>query len=167
MARVIAEYRTTIYDDGTMVSVRVPLTEETIKGETDFKPDIIDLGNTSARIGQTLAVLSYSRKLSKDKNYSLIDENISKAIRELAKMYGFEMQSIHDKITRQLKITMTQFRYYTRKFIMDNEFKELKELLIEKIDKKNKSTADLLAIKLFFDDPDICIILADANRTVI
>lgn len=167
MARVIAEYRTTIYDDGTMVSVRLLLKEEITEGETDFKPDIIDLGNTSARIGQTLAVLSYSRRLSQNRNYALIDDNISKAIRELAIIYGFEMQSIHDKITRQLKITMTQFRYYARKFIMENEFQELKELLMDKIDKKNKSTADLLAIELFFNNPDISIILNDINRTVI
>ena len=167
MANVLAEYRITIYDDGTMVTVRLPLNEETTEGKNDFIPDIIDLGNTSARIGQTLAVLSYSRKLSKDKNYALIDDNISKAIRELALMYGFEMQSIHDKITRQLKITMTQFRYYVRKFVMDNEFKELKELLMDKVDKKNKSTADQLAIELFFNNPDISIILNDLKRTVI
>lgn len=167
MANVLAEYRITIYDDGTMVTVRLPLKEETTEGETDFIPDIIDLGNTSARIGQTLAVLSYSRKLSKDKNYALIDDNISKAIRELAIMYGFEMQSIHDKITRQLKITMTQFRYYVRKFIIEDEFKELKELLMGKVDKKNRSTADQLAIELFFNNPDVNIILNDLNRTVI
>lgn len=167
MARVIAEYRTTIYDDGTMVSVRLPSREEIIEDETGFMQDIIDLGNTSARIGQTLAVLSYSRKLSKDKNYALLDDNISKAIRELANIFGFEMQSIHDKITRQLKITMTQFRYYVRKFILDNEFQELKELLIDKVDKKNKTTADLMAIEMFFNNPDINIMLNDTKRTVI
>lgn len=119
MANIIAKYIVSVFDNGDIVT-ELEWKQKQIEKETE-----LDLNNCGGRFSQLLSVIYYAFK-----DEGKIEERIQRAIRKTANKYGITISSCHDKITRQIRLTLNEFRSEVEKLFKMKKNDSFKEYLL-------------------------------------
>lgn len=166
MSKVIAKYLIEIYDDGNFKKTRLDL--EIPKEDNS---DCIKLNDITVRMGQALMVLSNIVKSYLSDWYfgEVFDlkREMKKSIDNTASYFNVSIQSVNDKITRQMENkTMDEFRNYVEDYLKTLKSRgtryakeqtdkiELKQLLLRNQASRGKKK-DAVMIERFFNYPEI------------
>ena len=166
MSKVIGKYLIEIYDDGSFKKTRLDLE---LPEEDD--PNHIKLNDITGRMGQALMVISNTVKsyLSDREFGEMFDlkQELKKAIDQTALYFNVAIQSVNDKITRQMENkSMDEFRTFVGDYLktLDGKGKrynkeltdkiELKQLLLRNQASRGKKR-DAVMIERFFENPEI------------
>lgn len=162
MARLLHRLYIDIYDDGSIKYGKVEVAEEKL-------PDnVVDLRQVSAQTSTALLVLKYLvdryTNHNSDQDGKLVFRHeLVKAVNDVAVHNNVKVQSVHEKLTRQLGISIVQFRELSAEFLkiyldgaLNNENMQnnlrIKQLLISNIPLKG-AYMDSAMIQRFFKNP--------------
>lgn len=163
MAKLIAKYIMEIYDDGTVRQIRID------QEEMKQRDDVVDLNETSERTAQILTTFKNLVELFDD--HSFEDEGdfelrpaLQKAMEMTAERYNRKLQSVVDKLTRQIGEDMYTLRDHLSEFLQvyaDGTLKEeevqknlkIKQIMIDTI-KDRGGKKDALMIHRYFKNPE-------------
>ena len=110
MATLIARYIMEVYDDGSIRTSKID-----IQGTESKEINIVNLREVTGRTGQILMTVqavtnSYWNYLAKDDGGFILSTQLKQAMKKTADAYGVTIQSVTDKMTRQMGWNMDQFR---------------------------------------------------------
>ena len=166
MAKLIARYMIEVYDDGSIKTVR-----HEIEKEQSENINIVNLRDVTGRTGQILLTVkfvidAYKKYAENNDGGFVLKRQLKEAMDKTALMYGVRIQSVVDKMTRQLGWTMEQFRYTVAEYLElidldktiyykeETDKLELKKALMASITSRaGKSEGDI--IEKFFENPNI------------
>ena len=166
MSKVTGKYLIEIYDDGSFKATRLDFE---LPEEDD--PNYIKLNDATGRIGQALKIISlttesYLRDRGFGEKFNLKQE-LKKAIDQTALYFNVSIQTVNDKITRQMENkSMDEFRACVGDYLktLDGKGKrydkeltdkiELKQLLLRNQVSRGKKR-DAMMIERFFENPEI------------
>lgn len=164
MAKLIAKYIMEIYDDGSVRQIRID------QEEKKQRDDVIDLNETSERTAQILDTIKNLVELFD--SHSFEDEGdfeirpaLQKAIELTAERYNRKVQSVVDKLTRQIGEDMYTLREHLSEFLQvyaDGTLKEeevqknlkIKQIMVDTI-KDRGGKKDALMIHRYFKNPGL------------
>ena len=166
MSKVIGKYLIEIYDDGSFKKTRLDL-----ELPEDDNPNYIKLDCITGRTGQALMVISNMvRTYLSDREFGEtfdLKQELKKAIDQTALYFNVSIQSVNDKITRQMENkSMDEFRTFVGDYLktLDGKGKrynkeltdkiELKQLLLRNQASRGKKR-DAVMIERLFENPEI------------
>ena len=122
MANIISKYTVTVFDDGQITVDKVWM--------SDSKKDNrqLDLDKCGSRITQILSVINYAYH-----NTGTIEQRIQKAMSDTAGKYGISVSSCFDKCTRQISLSIAEFRNEVNKLFEANKNDAFKDILLNKL----------------------------------
>lgn len=165
MAKLIGKYIVEVFDDGSMKTSRISLEER------EQEAEVVNLNDTTGRTGQSLLTIKELIELYDIHNFDT-DGNfelrpmVKEAMDKTAKVYGVKIQSVIDKMTRQLNgIEMSELRSYLSEFLdvySDGSLNQpdvqenlkIKNLLLESVSTRT-GKRDSIMITRFFQNPHI------------
>ena len=163
MAKLIAKYIMEIYDDGTVRQIRID------QEEKKQRDDVLDLNETSERTAQILDTIKNLVEIFDKHNFEEegdfeIRPALQKAIEMTAERFNRKIQSVIDKLTRQIGEDMYSLRDHLSEFLQvyaDGTLKEekvqnnlkIKQIMVATI-KDRGGKKDALMIYRYFKNPE-------------
>lgn len=122
MANIIAKYMITVFDNGQLTVDKVwQMDNSTEKKE-------LDLNNCGGRISQVLSVINYAYH-----NKGTIEQRIQQALSDTAAKYNITVSSCFDKCTRQIGLSISEFRSEVDKLFTSKNNDVLRDILLNKL----------------------------------
>lgn len=162
---IIRRYELLVYSDGSVETFELEdniadtapsFATNTILNQNSTMDEFgLELVKCSSRIGQilTVLVLTYRAQSNIGFNNKQLNKDITDAFKKTAAIYGVSLQSVQDKVSRQLDMQMGSFRNYVYDFIIYHD-NHLFDILLDKISVTNAEN-DKIAIKKFQDNPNL------------
>lgn len=147
--KILKRFEVIVFENGS-----IEFHEMTDSQEIKNDDSILNLNECSSRIAQILSVIAIANRIQQGQLPILADDSISNAISETSKLFKVSIQSVMDKLTRQIELPMSEFRAFVRDFTNGERSEEFKNILISHADSKNKKGKDLRAIEAIWKNPE-------------
>jgi hypothetical protein len=160
--KILYKYEVTVYDDGTaeIRHVSVPDSKKECPSSKSRQKEDDSKTRISVKIQHTLTVLGYIRDNFKTEKYKSIEyprlaikfASID-AISRAAAVHCCSKNTIRDKFTRQMNLSILDWENLLYKWQVENNADDLRRLLLQNIThgRNSAAVADIDAINAFFD----------------
>lgn len=122
MATIIAKYMVNVFDNGQLTVDKVWQMDQSAEKKE------LELDKCGGRITQVLSVINYAYH-----NKGTIEQRIQQALNDTAAKYNITVSSCFDKCSRQIGLSIAEFRTEVDKLFTNKENDLLKDILMNKL----------------------------------